>query len=568
MDESQKPPVPGGPSLIKLLASCNTTIRQRSLKLITSTWLPSQPQLSDHDMKKLWKGLFYCMWHADKAQSQSELVTRLSSLILNLDLRLSLHYFSTFLLTMRREWPGIDHLRLDKFYLLIRSFVRSIFGLFKKNNWDLELLRAVMSILKDKAFLADDKVMGNGVNYHIVSVFLDEFRPFLPVKLEMVEILLEPFFAVMGKSQDKIFVGKVKSNVFDVLLKTGRSLLGRKKSGLDGDDEVKDEVLGMISLKLGVSGKFYELGSSEDCLQGNRKVVFVLHEEFLRLEKDLESSGIEILIPEVKIDDDDEVPKLIPIVSNGTEREGASEVIMEGCEVDLEGVSATNSKKKKKKEKKGNKGLIGGKKKATKKKNGLSENCLTIEESENMVTADGDSPSTGPDNDGNLITFNESVISNLQMQFEKVAAEVGMDTDEISSFDSTVVTMKCTALKKRKRAKSKDRKGSSNPDLTSQADTGGDSALKSVDKSAKKVRFSMKNNLVWKPHSPMPPQSLRLPPSVTPRGSALKKGIPPGPIREMPPAKKKVKQKKKVRKVMKTVSPAIKRLRKLHALSV
>ncbi|KAL0428325.1 UNVERIFIED_CONTAM: hypothetical protein Slati_3007300 [Sesamum latifolium] len=73
----------------------------------------------------------------------------------------------------------------------------------------------------------------------------------------------------------------------------------------------------------------------------------------------------------------------------------------------------------------------------------------------------------------------------------------------------------------------------------------GSDAARSVEKSAKKVRFAMKNNLVWKPQTPLPPESLRLPPSVTPRGSALKKGVPPGPIIEMPSVMKKAKQKKK-----------------------
>eukprot|EP00246_Nothoceros_aenigmaticus_P016537 TRINITY_DN7598_c0_g2_i1.p1 TRINITY_DN7598_c0_g2~~TRINITY_DN7598_c0_g2_i1.p1 ORF type:complete len:403 (-),score=59.44 TRINITY_DN7598_c0_g2_i1:496-1632(-) len=47
----------------------------------------------------------------------------------------------------------------------------------------------------------------------------------------------------------------------------------------------------------------------------------------------------------------------------------------------------------------------------------------------------------------------------------------------------------------------------------------------------KKVRFSLKNNLVWKPNSaPLPPQFMRTPPSATPRGSALKPGLLPGPL--------------------------------------
>jgi ribosomal RNA-processing protein 1 len=60
---------------------------------------------------------------------------------------------------------------------------------------------------------------------------------------------------------------------------------------------------------------------------------------------------------------------------------------------------------------------------------------------------------------------------------------------------------------------------------------------------------------------------LRIPPSVTPRGSALKKGVPPGPIREMPLQTKKAKVKKGRRTIIGVV-PSVKRLKKLRSLSV
>ena len=46
------------------------------------------------------------------------------------------------------------------------------------------------------------------------------------------------------------------------------------------------------------------------------------------------------------------------------------------------------------------------------------------------------------------------------------------------------------------------------------------------EKSVKEVRFSMKSNLIWNPHSPLPPHSS----CATPTGNALKKGVPLGPI--------------------------------------
>ena len=56
-----------------------------------------------------------------------------------------------------------------------------------------------------------------------------------------------------------------------------------------------------------------------------------------------------------------------------------------------------------------------------------------------------------------MIILNEYMISNLQMQFEKVAAEIGLNKDVESACDITNVTRNGTVSKKRKRAKTTDR---------------------------------------------------------------------------------------------------------------
>jgi len=44
-------------------------------------------------------------------------------------------YFTVFLSTMRREWFGIDRLRLDKFMMLVRKFVRALFLYLQAQKW-------------------------------------------------------------------------------------------------------------------------------------------------------------------------------------------------------------------------------------------------------------------------------------------------------------------------------------------------------------------------------------------------------------------------------------------------
>lgn len=471
---------------------------------------------------------------------------------------------------MRREWPGIDALRLDKFYLLIRRFVHHSFALLKSNSWDLELSSRWMGVLVERTFFSDDKFQGNGVNYHIASVFLEELRPFLPVQSKVVEVLLEPFVSVMGKLPDKVLLGKIRSNMFSELLKMGKKLLEIKKVGGEVDAGDDAMVLGTIALTLGFSCKFYEMGSSAQCCQGNRKVLFGLHEQFSKLEKDLASSGIEISIPDIVENDDEEVPSLVPI---GTETEvgGSEPAQVDGDAVDASADDKPSTKNKKKTKDSGS----SNKKAKKKKKKEISDVDLrdgpSDVEMENLPIANGENSNDEHASDVDSVEFNESVISNLQMQFERVAAEAGLGVNVSSACDLSRSRANGTVSKKRKRAKSMAAQQSQNPELNSGGNAQGCTTAKSGENSAKRVRFSMKNNLVWKPHSPLPPESLRLPPSATPRGSALKKGLSPGPIREMPPAAKKTKQGaasvKKPRKAIKGISPAVKRLKKLKSRS-
>lgn len=534
-----------GLTLIKQLASCNNGSRGRALRVLLKTWLPTQLNLPDEDMKKLWKGLFYCMWHADKAPAQTQLIDRLSSLVPSLHLPLAIHYFSVFLVTMRREWSGIDALRLDKFYLLIRRFVASFFALMRNNSWDLELVKRLMVVLEEGTFFGDDKFPGKGVNYHVASVFLEELRPFLPLKKEVVELLLVGFIRVMPKVDDKVLLGKIKGSMFDVFLGMGKRLLEAKKLGEDVDSGDDVMVYGSIALSMGFSTRFHEMGESPECCQGNRKVLFGLDEEFLKLENELAASGIEISIPDVVHHHDEEVPNLIPIAGEDMEVDN-----LEPAEVP-NGSAAKPLKKCKKRDKSSGAADTKAEKKKKKKKKKEKENGVMDSDSgkshmdrENEnVAASSEIPDNEQVADGDEIKLDDCAILNLQMQFEKIAAEAGMDHDVPSACELPTVTANGTVTKKRKRVKKADE------------EVGEDGAkAKSGEKSAKKVKFSMKNNLVWKPQSPLPPQNLRLPPSATPRGSALKQGVPPGPIREMLLPTKKVKRvAKKTRKVVKRV---------------
>ncbi len=59
----------------------------------------------------------------------------LLSLTLALMSQVAYLYFTVFLSTMRREWFGIDRLRLDKFMMLVRKFVQALFLYLQAQKW-------------------------------------------------------------------------------------------------------------------------------------------------------------------------------------------------------------------------------------------------------------------------------------------------------------------------------------------------------------------------------------------------------------------------------------------------
>uniref|UniRef100_A0A0E0H6Y0 Ribosomal RNA processing protein n=1 Tax=Oryza nivara TaxID=4536 RepID=A0A0E0H6Y0_ORYNI len=543
-------------AISRRLASCNGSARERAVRHLLSTFLPaSAPHLSASDLLKLWKGLFFCFWHSDKPLYQSSLATRLAAGVSSgPSPAAAAAFFAAYLATLRREWVHIDTHRLDKFYLLNRRFLHHAFLLLAANSFAADLTSQVVSILSEKVLLpeADNVAAGSprGLGYHVAEVFLDELSPVLPVSLQTMEVLLSPFFAVLEKSSDRVMVAKVKSSVFERFLESGKQLLEMAKKGEGVEKGSADEKIGKVGLLFGFSKRFSDIGAKAETVQANRKVLFGLRDAFVKVEKGLELSGVEIAVPEFKSTEVTGVENGMDLDEVKVEKKKKKKVkkasLVEG---ETEGAKDSKQEKKVKKEKK--------EKKKKKKVEVVDEGDVT-EQSTDAPAEEDQQMGDGTE----AVTFDETLMSNLQKQFEKAAAEAGMVNGGSSSSASPASGK---AAKKRKRAKSADRLSVSDGD-----DVSSEGTIISQDgeKSGKKVRFSMKNNLVWKPHNPLPPQCLRLPPSATPRGSALKKGVLPGPIKETPTPVKKTKPKaKSAKKVLKKPFSAAKRLRKLQNFS-
>lgn len=93
---------------------------------------------------KLSRGLFYCLWHSDKPLAQLECADRIAALIaIAAGSSSSIHnnhgagrrggmlMASSLLRVLAREWPTIDHYRMDKYLALVRRVLQQVLLLAK-----------------------------------------------------------------------------------------------------------------------------------------------------------------------------------------------------------------------------------------------------------------------------------------------------------------------------------------------------------------------------------------------------------------------------------------------------
>ncbi|KAJ7161412.1 nucleolar protein,Nop52-domain-containing protein [Mycena crocata] len=215
------------PPLAKYLASADKKIRDKAINSL-SVFLSddSQDPISKADMDKLWKGIFYCFWMSDKPLVQQALASDLAELLLNItNLPSSLAFLRGFWETTVREWNGIDRLRLDKYYMLVRRFVNATFRLLGRSKWDKSACDSCNDMLTREGgpLCPTDIRVPTSLAYHLSDIFIEELdkavaaapEPMLPVPLST---LLTPFFTLAARTPTSITYKRIQSELFTPLL--------------------------------------------------------------------------------------------------------------------------------------------------------------------------------------------------------------------------------------------------------------------------------------------------------------------------------------------------------------
>lgn len=163
--------------LAKHLGSNDKQVRDKAVQgLATFLSDESSPPLSATDMEKLWKGIFYCYWMSDKPLVQQALSSELAELLLKIQgQEPALAFLRGFWQSMVREWGGIDRLRMDKYYMLVRKYVYAAFVMLINLEWNPEACLRYGEILTERGGpITQDSKTPCSLMYHLADIYLEE----------------------------------------------------------------------------------------------------------------------------------------------------------------------------------------------------------------------------------------------------------------------------------------------------------------------------------------------------------------------------------------------------------
>ncbi|XP_071495676.1 uncharacterized protein [Diadema antillarum] len=223
------------------LAANEKKIRDRAVKRLRQ-WIVARSRkenaLSEDELMRLWKGMFYCMWMCDKPVIQEELADQISDMVHCFQQpQQAVTFYDTYLLTMKREWIGIDHLRMDKFLMLVRRAYRQMLVLLHNNDWDQSLLQLFLNSLRRSVLNPAMDGCPDGLRYQLAHVYLDELAREGTEELtpQQASSFLAPFAELVAKTLNKKLRDVMLEDIFQDVVE--RSNVGEEKEEEEEEDE-------------------------------------------------------------------------------------------------------------------------------------------------------------------------------------------------------------------------------------------------------------------------------------------------------------------------------------------
>ena len=100
------------------------------------------------DGLRVWKGLFFLLWHSDGFETQEKLAERVANLFTRFTLAKNKWTFlQTAIEIMNREWMGIDRLRMSKFMLVLRLLFRKALEALADGKWESSQIHWMVGVM-------------------------------------------------------------------------------------------------------------------------------------------------------------------------------------------------------------------------------------------------------------------------------------------------------------------------------------------------------------------------------------------------------------------------------------
>ena len=222
------------PKFGQRLVSNEKEIRDKAVKAV-SGYLKGAHSISTLELAKIWKQLYYCFWHSDKPKVQRDLADQLAGLVYVVPPAQTMPFVRTFWEMMAREWHGIDRIRLDKYYVLMRSFLAACFGWLRQAGWKTdsasELAAAVgEATLNPRAPVGLRYFMLDTLEPSLVRAISEPNAEALPSASLLA--FYEPYLVLLGAAPDEAMLKRAIKGVIEPLLPKG-------EGAAEGEEEVR-----------------------------------------------------------------------------------------------------------------------------------------------------------------------------------------------------------------------------------------------------------------------------------------------------------------------------------------
>ena len=206
------------------LAHSDLSVRTANLKRLSS-FLHRRTPIPPPDLAKIYKGLFYTFWLSDKPLVQQAMAERLAAMQDGMRESRWMDVVRGYWVMMRREWTGIDRLRLDKYMTWVRCMLAHSLRYLSKRRWDEALVGQWMDCMAELP-LANNQTQ-RGLFLHTADIFVTELGRVLDehgaggLEWSVLERLLRPFCEVVATCGDASMVKRVEEEVFEALYTAG-----------------------------------------------------------------------------------------------------------------------------------------------------------------------------------------------------------------------------------------------------------------------------------------------------------------------------------------------------------